>query len=129
MTRGLIPIHKEFTGNTDQRLTDKRGQQRQSLHSNTWISKSHQQSHQQHKKHFGQDYSIYPSQPTDHGHKLNHLSSTHKQKERERLRDNIKDLLEDPTAKPDDVFKSMMSKLSHEAVSYTHLTLPTKRIV
>ena len=114
MTRGLIPIHKEFTGNTDQSLTDKRGQQSQSLHSNTWISKSHQQSHQQHKKHLGQDYSIYPSQPTDHGQKLNHLSSTHKQKEREKLKDKLKDLLEDPTATPDDVFKTMMTQLSKE---------------
>ena len=54
------------------------------------------------------------SQPTDHGHKLNHPSSTHKQKEREKLKDKLKNLLEDPTSKPDDVFRSMMSKLSHE---------------
>ena len=39
---------------------------------------------------------------------------THKQKEREKLKDKLKDLLEDPTSKPDDVFRSMMSQLSHE---------------
>ena len=37
-----------------------------------------------------------------------------KQKEREELKNKLKDLLNDPSAKPEDVFKAMMSQLSKE---------------
>ena len=51
----------------------------------------------------------------DHGYQPNHLTSTtHKLKELDNLKDKLKDLFNDPNAKPEDVFKEMTSELSKE---------------